>query len=369
VQGHDPAVGIEEGDVDRGRAVAHHHREGLRLRQHEEHAGVARDLAPTREPALARRRVEGELEREGLAAEGEAEDLMPETDAEHRDVRLHQLADVADGVLERRRIAGAVAEKDAVRLDRQQIHRRHGSREDVDVAAVRVEPPQDVPLHAEVVRGHLQAASGVARRRQPEFRMRRIAARGRAVSPLERGVAGHARHEIRPFHLRDRARLFHELVRVHVAGGDDAAHDAARTQHARERARVDVGDRDDVVADEIVVKRTVGAPVAGERRGLAHDEARDVRHLRLGVAGRDAVIANLRRGHRHDLSRVRRIGEHFLVAGHARVEHDFTARFTVGACRDAAVPGAVFECKNCVHSSFKAQVTRLKSQGTTRWNL
>src|SRR5688572_2264490 len=96
-----------------------------------------------------------ELQLERLAADGEAEDLMPETDAEHRDVRLHQLADVADGILERRRIARTVAEKDAVRLDRQEILRRRGSREDVDVAAVRVEPPQDVPLHAEVVGGHL----------------------------------------------------------------------------------------------------------------------------------------------------------------------------------------------------------------------
>ena len=62
-----------------------------------------------------------ELQLERLAADGEAEDLVAEADAEHRHVRLHQLADVVDGVGERRRIAGAVAQEDAVGLDRQQI--------------------------------------------------------------------------------------------------------------------------------------------------------------------------------------------------------------------------------------------------------
>ena len=41
---------------------------------------------------------------------------------------------------------------------------------------------------------------------------------------------------------------------------------------------------------------------------------------------RHAVVADLGAGHRDDLPRVGRIGQHFLIAGHARVEHDLARR-------------------------------------------
>ena len=61
-------------------------------------------------------------------------------------------------------------------------------------------------------------------------------------------IAGHLAHQVGAFHLRNRARLLDELRRIDLPGRDDAAHDAGRAQHARQRARVDVGDGDDVVA-------------------------------------------------------------------------------------------------------------------------
>src|SRR5207248_11779952 len=54
-------------------------------------------------------------------------------------------------------------------------------------------------------------------------------------------------------------------------------------------------------------------------------------------------------GHRHDLTGIGRIGEHFLVPGHARVEHDFARGFALRAGRGAAEPGAVFERENGFH--------------------
>ena len=170
-----------------------------------------------------------------------------------------------------------------------------------------------------------------------------------AIAPLERRVAGDAAHEVGAFHLRNRARLLDERVRIDLPGRDDAAHHARRPQHARQRARIDVGDRDDVVTDEVVAERAIGAPVARDRRRLAHDEAGDARRLRFGITRRDAVVADERRGHRDDLAGIGGIGQHLLIAGHARVEHDFAAGLAGGAGGDAAVPGAIFKRESRVH--------------------
>jgi hypothetical protein len=111
------------------------------------------------------------------------------------------------------------------------------------------------------------------------------------------------------------------------------------------------------VADEVVAESAVSAPVARDGRGLAHDEAGDVRHLRLGVSGRHAVIADLRRRHGDDLPRVRRVREHLLVAGHARVEYDLAACFAGRASGHAAIPGAIFESQDCVHAEGEVVVS------------
>ena len=119
----------------------------------------------------------------------------------------------------------------------------------------------------------------------------------------------------------------------------------------RVSARVSMSDDgDDAVGDEVVAQRALGAPVARHRRLVADDEAGHLRRARLDVLRRHAVVADLRAGHRDDLSGVGRIGQHFLVAGHARVEHDLAARFAFRAGGGAAEPGAVFQCQNCFHS-------------------
>ena len=111
--------------------------------------------------------------------------------------------------------------------------------------------------------------------------------------PVEGRLARHAADEIRSLHRRDVARRVHELAHVDVAGGDDAAHDPSRPQDARQRARVDVGDGDDVVAHEVVAQAAVRAPVAGDGRLLADDEPGDLRRTRFAVFVGDAVIPDL----------------------------------------------------------------------------
>ena len=115
------------------------------------------------------------------------------------------------------------------------------------------------------------------------------------------------------------------------------------------RSRVEIGDGDDVVADEIVVEGAVRAPVARERRRFPHHEAGHMRRLRLGISRRHAVVADLRRGHGDDLPGIGGVGQHLLIAGHARVEHDLALGFTVRTRGDAAEPGTVLESQNGVH--------------------
>src|SRR3989441_1207351 len=134
-----------------------------------------------------------------------------------------------------------------------------------------------------------------------------------------------------------------------LAGGHDAAHEPAGAEPARESARVDVGDRDDVLGDEVLVERAARAPVALDGRFVALDESRPLRLARLDVFRRHAVVADLRTRHRDDLSGIRRIGEHLLIPGHARVEHDFAGRLALRAGCYAFEPGAVFQSQDGLH--------------------
>ena len=163
-------------------------------------------------------------------------------------LRVHQLARVADGIGEDRRVPGSITQEDAVRRSVEQFRRGGRRREDADVTPVCAEPPQDVPLHPEVVGGDLQPPIGAPFGYRREFVrwLRR---------PVERRLARDTEHQIGAFHRRNGSRLLDELARVDVPGRDHAAHDARRAQHSRQRASIDVGDGDDAVAGEIVAER------------------------------------------------------------------------------------------------------------------
>ena len=66
-----------------------------------------------------------------------------------------ELADGADGVAERLRIAGAVGQEDAVRLVRQHLFRRRGAGHHRHLAADLHQAARDVPFHAVVQRHHV----------------------------------------------------------------------------------------------------------------------------------------------------------------------------------------------------------------------
>ena len=136
-----------------------------------------------------------------------------------------------------------------------------------------------------------------------------------------------------------------------VTGGDDAAHARRRCAACRVSARVSMSAIATMLcAHQVIAQRAVRPPVAGDRRFLAHDEAGDLR--RRAIRRRRPPRRSCRSAaarHRDDLPGIGRIGQDFLVAGQAGVEHDLAARLAGGARGHAAEPGAVFECEHCVH--------------------
>ena len=65
-------------------------------------------------------------------------------------------------------------------------------------------------------------------------------------------------------------------------------------------------------------------------------------------SGIDSVSAGQRIGHRNDLALIRRIGQHFLIPGHAGIEDHLSQRPAMAAERVSSKNGPVLEQKNCL---------------------
>src|SRR5690606_16120164 len=99
---------------------------------------------------------------------------------------------------------------------------------------------------------------------------------------------------------------------------------------AREAAGVDARDAGDPVADEVRGEVPLGPPAAVAAGGLPHDHPGAVRHVRLVVLGVHPVVADVGVREGDHLARVGRVGDHLLVAGEHRVEHELTGRDAAG---------------------------------------
>ena len=145
---------------------------------------------------------------------------------------------------------------------------------------------------------------------------------GHGVWLLRRYSAG----ELEALHERVRQHLFQHLLFGRIHESDCPAHRSLRTDVARERTSVEIGDSRDAVLLQIGVEASFGAPVGVEPRGFANDEARDLRDRRFTVLGVDAVVADERVGHGDQLARVRRVRQDLLIPRHTGVEDYLTQR-------------------------------------------
>ena len=195
-----------------------------------------------------------ELELVGLAAQRRA----PAADGRGRCRRsarsaVDQRLDVLDAVADRRGVAGAVAEEDAVGLPGEHSAAGRRGREHAHLAAVGGQPPQDVGLDAVVVGGHAQRARRPrAPARTPKLAWVTVSASVRLKSYGAAQVTSLTRSA--PSICGERPRLLDQLLRVDADRWRSRRASRRPSAAAGQRPGVDVGDGDDAVADQVVLR-------------------------------------------------------------------------------------------------------------------
>src|SRR5579864_4406009 len=81
----------------------------------------------------------------------------------------------------------------------------------------------------------------------------------------------------------------------------------------------------------------------------------------LVVFGIRAVVADLGSGQNDNLSRVRRVGENFLVAGDGSIKNDFAVALAFGAVAFASEDSPVFQRKDSLHSRSGVWISKILS--------
>ena len=239
---------------------------------------------------------------------------MPEADPEDRNC-AEQAVDRIDGIRHLLGIAWTVRQEHALRIARQHVGRGRGCGHDLD-GGQRSEVAQDRALDAEVVGHHAQ----------------------RAVADRVRLGRRHSGDEVdaRCAGLRGRGGLQCGLV----GRAERAGHRPGVADVASEATGVDAGDSSEAVRLQERLEVAVAAPVAAPPSEIAHDHAAAERLATLAVVVRHAVVADVRIREGDDLARVRRVGDHLLVAGEHRVEHDLAR---ADAVRRLGPDGFAFE--------------------------
>ena len=261
------------------------------------------------------------LELAGLCADGQAQKLVAQADAEDRDIAFQKLFQVSDNLNVFRGIPGAVGEHHAVKPAHDLLgrgERRNGD----DLAATLLQLALDIVLHAVVVQRDavlLLTLGGIG-------------------AAFLTGYSPHRVFDDISLHRRDGL-----LVRLEALGVDHAVHHALAAQLAGQTAGVDTRQADDLLLLEVFVQRQAAAPVGGMLRDLAHDKARDPALAGLVILKIDAVVADQRVGHGDDLAVVGGVGQHLLIAGHAGVENDLADALSLVADGIPLEQGAIRE--------------------------
>ena len=240
----------------------------------------------------------------GPGAQGQAQHLVAEADAEHRLAGIDQLGDLGHGIgTGGGRVARAVGQENAVGLERQHLLGRGGGRQHGDAKAGADQRAQDVALDA-VVQGHdvrsALAAVAIALGPVPAALVPAIALPG-----------GHLGHQIHADQARPGGGLGLQLLDVELAVrrmGQGGVLRTALAQEPGDAPGVDAGDGGDAVAVEPGAQRLGAAPA--RRRGDvgADHHAAGHRGAGLDILGVGAHITDVRKGEGDNLASVGRIG-------------------------------------------------------------
>ena len=269
--------------------------------------------------------VVAELHLDGASTDSEAQQLVPQADAEERHLAIEEGAQRVDGVGAGFRITRTVGEEDAVGFHGQHVGRRRGGRHDGHVAALVGQQAQDVALGAEVVGDDAQASAVRTRCLFVRLGAMTVGERPAALFPdigllhadflgqIHAGQAGEGT-------CCSQGGIDVER-RIDIGSGHQtAALGAALAQQPGEPAGVDADQADLAVFLEKVRQRLLGSPAGDLLWQRPDDETSDVQRHRFHVFGVGAGVADLGGGERDDLSCVAWVRQNFLVAGHGGVE-------------------------------------------------
>ena len=286
-----------------------------------------------------------ELQLIGRSADGVRDDLVAEADAKDG-IGLDEVGHGFVGVLQGGGIAGAVGKEHAVGVKGTNLGSGRAGRENMDVEAGGDEATEDRGLGTEVVGGDAVLLGAGLRL----VEMRAGDGEGLAVASggvvMVRRLAGDVLDEVGADGAGPGASALEGFFVGNAFSGEAGLHHAGGAQLLRERTSVDAVDARDAILREPGAQVGRGAPVGDDGRKVADDETSDVRTGGFEVVFIDAVVADLRGRHGDDLAEVGRVGEDFLVAGHARVEHDFAAEGGRSSERPAPKNGSIFKSEH-----------------------
>ncbi|EEG34143.1 hypothetical protein NEIFLAOT_00784 [Neisseria flavescens NRL30031/H210] len=258
---------------------------------------------------------------QGFCADGEANQLVSQANAENRFAAFHQFLHGFDGVGARLGVAGAVGQEHAVGIECQHVLCARLGGDDGQAAAARGEHTQDVGFYAEIIGDDVVRLFVGGNETLAQFPF--------AFRPFVSFRAGNFFCQVFADHTAERGdeflRFFNRSVR---AGQNRAALRAFFAQQRGQAAGVDVGDGNGFVAHQIVVQAFGGAEVAVQERQVADNQAGGVNAAAFFIFGVGTGIADVGVGEGNDLFAVGRVGQDFLIAGHGSVEHDFAGSRT-----------------------------------------
>ncbi len=272
----------------------------------------------------------------GAEAQGAAQDLVAEADAEVRQLLVQHRAQQGDLVVGRGRVAGSVGHEEAVGLDRVDVLQGGRGRQDVHAHAALGEANRCHGLDAKVNGG-----DGEARLAFPAVVLGLHDVGLVDGDFLGQGGAFHGgtgQDGVQQFLVRGLSGL---------AGEDACAHGLVLAEVAGDGTGVHALDADDALLHEFVIEAAFGAPVGGAAGGVAHDVPGHPDAAGLSVFAVDAGVADVRRSLDHQLPRVGGVGDGLLVAGHAGGEDGLAQGGSLGSVAAAAEHAAVFEHEYC----------------------
>ena len=203
-----------------------------------------------------------ELHLERARTGGECEQLMPETNAEHRQAGLQNRTNRRNRVGAGLGIPRPVGEEHAVRPHRHHVRRQRLRRHHCHPAAAVNQHTQDIALDAEIVGHHVKPGGRCPAKTGPKFPT--------AFLPGIGLFGADTLGEIHAAQPRERARARQRRFLINLAafaGRDDAAVlGAFFPQQARQPAGVDAGDADHFMLFHKVLQGFRGAPVAHHGR-------------------------------------------------------------------------------------------------------